>query len=120
MLAELGGGAPKLTGIPLRTLLAASRTRAVSVTLWVPSESNCGLLTRRSIRLATGLPVPAGAMTVIEVSFATLGLVACARTVSAPAVVPAAYCPAVYCTVICPLLSVVPLVGLSDAPLVLV
>src|SRR5215471_13063763 len=111
MLAELGGGTLKLTGIPLRTLLAASRTRAVSVTLWVPSESNCGLLTRRSIRLGTGPPVPE-AVTVIEVSFATLGLVACARTVSAPAVVPA-----VYFTVICPLLSVVPLVGLSDAPL---
>src|SRR5262245_14160944 len=115
MLAELGGGAPKLTGIPLRTLLAASRTSAVSVTLLMPSESNCGLLTRRSIRLGTGPPVPDGAVTVIEVDPATLGLVACARTVSAPAVGPA-----VYFTVTCPLLSVVPLVGLRDAPLVLV
>jgi hypothetical protein len=116
MLAELGGGALKLTGIPLRTLLAASRTRAVSVTLLVSSESNCGLLTRRSIRLGTGVPGPeGGAVTVIEVDPATLLLVACARTVSAPPVVPA-----VYCTVICPLISVVPLVGLRDAPLVLV
>jgi hypothetical protein len=58
---------------------------------------------------------PDGAVTVIEVDMNTLLLVACARTVSAPAAVPA-----VYVTVICPLISVAPLVGLSDAPLVLV
>src|SRR5215471_2556500 len=106
-----------LTGTPLTTLLAASRTRAVSVTLPVPFELNCGLLTRRSIRLGGGVPpVPAaGGVTVIEVDPATLELVVWARTVSAPPTVPA-----VYCTVTCPLPSVVPLWGLSDAPLALV
>jgi hypothetical protein len=58
---------------------------------------------------------PDGAVTVIEIDPATLALVACARTVSAPPVVPA-----VYFTVTCPLRSVAPLVGLSEAPLILV
>src|SRR6266568_900647 len=206
----------KFTGTPLRTLFAASRSRAVSVTLPVPLDTNWGLLTKRSILCAPatkvtvvlalnpvedavtvampGLvgamrftvampftfvvavavvakatklpavvvkvtvmpesgpeapctvalmataftplattgpvaplatlidgteevgPAPAdGAVTMIDVGPATLVLIASARTVSAPAVVPA-----VYFTVTCPLLSVVPLVGLSDAPLVLV
>jgi hypothetical protein len=91
--------------------LAASRTKAVNVTLPEASDANCGLLTRRLIEVA----LPGGAVTVIEVDPATLVLVASARTVSAPAVVPA-----VYFTVTCPLISVAPVVGLSDAPLVLV
>jgi hypothetical protein len=54
-------------------------------------------------------------VTVIEVDPVTLVLVASAPTVSAPPAVPA-----VYFTVTCPFISVVPLVGLSDAPLLLV
>ena len=66
--------------------------------------------------LPAGEPEPPdGAVTVMEVDPATLVLVASARTVSPPEVLPA-----VYVTEACPLSSVTPLVALSAAPLVLV